>query len=133
MKQVIQSHKDLIVWNKAMELVEKIYLATQQFPREEQYGITSQMRRSSVAIPSNIAEGYHRHHLKEYVQFLYIAKSSACELETLLNISTKLKYLNNSEIAELNGLLEQILKMLTALINKLKHFKRIGYNLTSKP
>ena len=69
-----ESHQDLLVWKKSMDLVD---ILTKNFPKEELYALTSQIRRSTTAIPTNITEGYHRHHFKEYIQFLYIAKSPA--------------------------------------------------------
>ena len=80
----LKSHKDLLVWKKAMNLVEVLYKTTKDFPREEIDGPTSQIRRASISIPANITEGYQRKYIKEYVQFLYIAKSSASEVETLI-------------------------------------------------
>ncbi|HBO96557.1 MAG TPA: four helix bundle protein [Candidatus Omnitrophica bacterium] len=116
----LQSHKELLVWQKSMDLVENIYKITQLFPREELYGLTSQIRRAAVAIPTNITEGYQRNHKKEYIQFLYIAKSSASELETLLNISERLNLNLAPGFTNTKSLLTEILKMLTALISKLK-------------
>ena len=103
-----------------MSLVEEIYRLTKDFPKEEIYGLSSQMRRASVGIPTNITEGYQRHHTKEYIQFLYIAKSSAAELETLLDISARLNFINSIDCSKTNYLLSEILKMLTAMISKLK-------------
>ena len=103
-----------------MDLVENIYKITQLFPREELYGLTSQIRRAAVAIPTNITEGYQRNYKKEYIQFLYIAKSSASELETLLNISERLNLNLTPGFTNTKSLLTEILKMLTALISKLK-------------
>jgi len=103
-----------------MDLVKNIYDLTNLFPKEEIYGITSQMRRASVAIPTNITEGYYRHHRKEYVQFLYIAKSSACELETLLELSSNLGYGVKEKLNKAMDLTIQTIKMLTKLILSLK-------------
>lgn len=121
----LQSHKELQVWQKSMDLVENIYKLTQNFPKEELYGLTSQIRRAAVAIPTNITEGYQRNYKKEYIQFLYIAKSSASELETLLNISERLNLTLTTEFANTKSLLTEILKMLTALISKLKSLTTI--------
>ena len=74
---MVNSYKDLLVWQKGMQLVKELYLLTDKFPKDELYGLTSQMQRAAVAIPSNIAEGYLRNHRKEYVQFLSIALGSA--------------------------------------------------------
>ena len=103
-----------------MDLVENIYKITQLFPREELYGLTSQIRRAAVGIPTNITEGYQRNHKKEYIQFLYIAKSSASELETLLNIAERLNLNLTTGFINTKSLLTEILKMLTALISRLK-------------
>ena len=116
----LKSHEDLIVWQKAMNLVEHIYHLTKKFPNSEQFGIIAQMRRSAVAIPANITEGYQRNHLKEYIQFLYISKSSAFELDTFLKISKRLALTNEADFKLSEELITEVLKMLTALINKLK-------------
>ena len=120
MKKKINSHKDLLVWEKSMYLVEQIYTQTKNYPKEEIYGITSQMRRSATSIPANITEGFHRNHLKEYIQFLYISKSSAAELETFLEISKRLKFINKDIFNQLNQLTSEILRMLSGLISRLK-------------
>src|SRR5208283_794307 len=90
----VKSYEDLMVWKKAMELVFAVYAATAQFPREEVYGLTSQMRRSAVSIPSNIAEGQGRATKGEFVQFLAHARGSLFELETQILISERLGYLS---------------------------------------
>lgn len=120
MKEIIQSHNELIVWQKSMDLVESIYKLTHSFPREELYGLCQQMRRAAIAIPSNIAEGYQRNHIKEYIQFLYIAKSSASELETQLILAQRLNFGNTEEQNTSLNLLTEVIKMLTKLISKLK-------------
>ncbi|MES2087925.1 MAG: four helix bundle protein [Patescibacteria group bacterium] len=112
----LSSFKELIVWQKGIELVKEIYKLTESFPKTETYGLTSQMRRSAVSIPSNIAEGYKRKNVKEYIQFLSIADGSAAELETQLIISKSI-YKTNFSIAE--NLLEEIQKMLITMIRKL--------------
>lgn len=112
----IVTHKDLKVWQKSMDLVVTIYQVSSNFPSEEKYGLTSQMRRSAVSIPSNISEGAARNSTKEYIRFLYIALGSLSELETQLMIANRLEQLNNrldEEITELR-------KMLIALIKKLE-------------
>ncbi len=106
-----------------MDLVEYMYKLTQHYPKEELYGITSQIRRATVAIPLNITEGFHRHHIKEYVQFLYIAKSSAAEVETLLEIVNRLQFNHATDIERIQRLLSEILRMLSGLISKLKLIK----------
>src|SRR2546423_585737 len=86
----VESYKELIVWQKSIKLAKEDYLFTAKFPRHEMYGLTSQMRRAAVAIPSNIAEGQSRKNLKEYIQFLNIAYGSAAELETQVILSKDL-------------------------------------------
>lgn len=86
----MKSHKDLEVWKRSVELVKTIYEITKSFPKEELYGLTNQMRRSAISIPSNIAEGAARNHNKEFIQFLYITLGSIAELETQIIISKKL-------------------------------------------
>lgn len=113
----LNSYKELIVWQKSIELVKEIYLVTGSFPREEIYGLVSQMRRASVSIPSNIAEGYKRKNLKEYIQFLSIADGSSAELETQIIIS-KTVY-QEIDFSKIENLLEEIQKMLITLIRKL--------------
>ncbi|MFA6294424.1 MAG: four helix bundle protein [Victivallales bacterium] len=115
---MLKGHKDLDVWKKSIDLVEYLYKLTKEFPKEEAYSLTSQIRRSVVSIPSNIAEGAARNSKKEYVQFLYIALGSAAELETQLIISARLGYLNSS--TEFLSQLNDITKMLVGLISYLK-------------
>lgn len=93
-------HKDLDVWKKSMDLVESVYKLTQQFPEAEKFGLTSQMRRSAVSIPSNIAEGTARKGDKELLQFLYIAIGSVAELETQYLIAIRLGFISNHTLVE---------------------------------
>jgi len=93
--KVVKTHRDLDVWKNRIELVKKIYILTKDFPKEEIYTLTSQIRRSAISIPSNIAEGAARNSKKEFIQFLYIALGSAAELETQL--IGLIKYLKNRE------------------------------------
>ncbi|MGC9337367.1 MAG: four helix bundle protein [Candidatus Cloacimonadia bacterium] len=92
---MVRTHKDLDVWKLGIELVEKIYKATTVFPKEKIYGLTSQMRRATVSIPSNIAEGAARNSEKEFIQFLYISLGSLSELETQIIIANKIGYLDS--------------------------------------
>ncbi len=119
MDNKITSFKDLIVWQKSMDLCEEIYLVTSGFPRSELYGLVSQIRRCSVSIPSNIAEGKLRSYKAEYIQFLRIAYGSGAELETQLLISLRIGYLNKKNFEKLSSLLVEIMKMLNVLIGKL--------------
>jgi len=113
----IKSYKELIVWQKSMTLVKELYKITEQFPSSEQFGLTSQMRRASVSIPSNIAEGWGRLSRKNYIQFLRISRGSLFELETQLLIVKDLNYIKDSK--EIEGLIIEISKMLNSLIKKL--------------
>lgn len=117
----IQSYKDLLVWQKAFKLSLFIYRITKKFPKDELYGIVSQIRRCSISIPSNIAEGYARHRKLEYIQFLQIAFASGAELETQLLIAKELGYITTEGFNEVYGLLQEIMKMLNVLIGKLKN------------
>ena len=112
------THKDLDVWKLSVDLVVDIYRLTESFPKNELYGLTSQIRRAAVSIPSNIAEGAARKNTKEFIQFLYISLGSIAEIDTQLIISQRLGY------AEINGELadriEHVRKMLINLIRKLK-------------
>ncbi len=116
----ITSHKDLIVWQKAMDLVVEIYALTEKFPRSELYGITSQMRRAAVSIPSNIAEGRRRRSKREFRHFLLNAFGSGAELETQIGISERLPFGKELSMITSKNLLEETMKMLNALISKLE-------------
>ena len=115
---MIRDFKDLDVWRKSIELTEKIYCLTADFPKEELYGLTSQMRRSAVSIPSNIAEGSSRAGSKELLQFLSIARGSAAELETQIIIAGRLGYIEDA--SESLATLATTQKMLNALIRSLR-------------
>jgi four helix bundle protein len=114
------SHKDLKVWLKGIELVKSIYEITKLFPSNEQFGLTSQMRRAAVSIPSNIAEGCGRNSDKELIYFLYIALGSASELETQIIISGELGFLEKVKSEELQNLISEIIKMISSLIKSIK-------------
>ena len=116
---MIESHKNLIVWQKSMDLVESVYGITEKFPSKEQFGLISQMRRAAVSIPSNIAEGYGRHASGSYIQFLSIARGSLLELETQIELSIRLKYFNECESEKIFSDIIEISKMLTSLILKI--------------
>ena len=114
---MIHTYKDLIVWQKAMDLVVEIYKLTNLFPKSELYGLTSQVRRSAISIPSNIAEGRFRGTIKDYLNFLRIAYSSGAELETQIEISKRLKY--GVDFLAVDKLLEEIMKILNVIIGKM--------------
>ncbi len=123
-KEQLRTHKDLDVWNKAMELAGEVYSVTRQFPREEVYGLTSQTRRAAVSIPSNIAEGAARNSRKEFIQFLHVALGSVAELETQLILATQMGFIHNNSIF---NRIEQVRKMLLGLLRFLKR-KPITHN-----
>tara|TARA_B100000315_G_scaffold209955_1_gene205953 strand:- start:479 stop:856 length:378 start_codon:yes stop_codon:yes gene_type:complete len=114
----IKSYRDLIVWQKSMELVKEVYLITKALPKEEQYGLTSQIRRSSISIPSNIAEGYGRHSTNDYLRFLQIATGSLYELQTQLEISRNLDFLPKESFDKSFEGSREIERMLSSLIRK---------------
>ena len=116
---MIHSYKDLIVWQRSMELVTAIYELTEDFPKEEMYGLTSQMRRAGISIPSNIAEGRVRGTAKEYLQFLRISYGSGAELETQIEIGKRLKDTKHLDYQKADALLLEVMKMLNSIINKL--------------
>lgn len=116
-KKQWRTHKDLDVWNNSMEFVENIYLLTEKMPKDEKFGLVSQIRRSAISIPSNIAEGAARNSHKEFIQFLYISLGSLAEVETYLLIAQRL---NITEETSLLDDLDVIRKMLLGLIKFLK-------------
>ena len=116
----IKSFKELRIWQKGMEIVKDTYLLTKKFPKEELYGLSSQMKRSAISIPSNVAEGFKRYHNKEYSQFLYIALGSIGELETQVIIAQELGFIAKEELEAISEKIDHVSKMTASLINKLK-------------
>jgi four helix bundle protein len=112
-------HKKLDVWQKGMEVAQMIYKLTNSFPSEEKFGLVSQMRRAAISIPSNVAEGAARQGKAEFRNFLSMAQGSLSELDTQLELSVLLGYLNAEKIKEISGLLIRVDKMLSALIRSL--------------
>ena len=115
----MNSYRDLIVWQKSFKLVIEIYKLTSIFPKSELYGIANQMRRASISVPSNIAEGYSRKYRKEYIQFISIAFSSGAELQTQLLLARVLELAPKEKFNTSFGLLEEVMKMLNALSKSL--------------
>ena len=115
-----KSYRDLIVWQKAMDLVEETYRVTPNFPQEEQYGLTAQLRRAAVSIPSNIAEGQGQGSDKNFGRFLSIAQGSPTELETQLLIAERLNYLDSQSLPPALSQCDEIGKMLTGLQKRLR-------------
>ena len=117
----VKSYRELEVWQKAVELVVLIYRHTKGFPKEEVYGLTSQMRRAAVSVPSNIAEGQGRRTTGEFLNYLSIARGSLLELETQAIIAQKLEFLTTPALQEIEIQLTQVGKMLNGLINALNN------------
>lgn len=115
----MKSFRELRVWQQAMDLVEAVYSLTQDFPRQETYGLTSQVRRAAISVPSNIAEGHTREHLKEYLHHRSMAQASLAEVETQLEIATRLKYLSVHRLSDLLLQISSLGKQLYALRNAL--------------
>jgi four helix bundle protein len=115
----IKSYRDLVVWQKSMDVVLQTYVLTEGFPRSELYGLTSQMRRAAISIPSNIAEGKMRGTRKDYRNFLINALGSGSELETQIDIAKKLHFISTPDCEKIDALLEEVLKMLNTLVKKL--------------
>jgi four helix bundle protein len=117
MEDKIRSFKDLKVWQKGIELVKEVYKIVRNFPREERYGLSSQMTRAAISIPSNIAEGFKRRYAKEHKQFLSIALGSCAELETHLVIAKELGFINENLAVE--DLLDHVSRMIVNLDKKI--------------
>ncbi|MDO9152546.1 MAG: four helix bundle protein [Paludibacter sp.] len=122
------THKDLNVWKKSMNMVILTYRLTGQFPKEELFGLSSQMRRAAVSIPSNIAEGHGRNSDKELIRFLFISLGSASELETQILLSNKLDFLKEEGFNQLNELNNEIIRMLVALIRSKNNGQLVNLN-----
>jgi four helix bundle protein len=116
----VQSYRDLIVWQKSVELVLEIYRATQDFPRAETYGLVSQLRRAAVSVPSNVAEGHARLSTGEYRQFLGHARGSLMEIETQILISQRLGYMNSGQSNILLNRATEVGKVLNGLLSSLR-------------
>ena len=115
----MKSHKDMDVWNLAIDFAENVYSITREYPRDELYGLVSQMRRAAVSISANISEGAARKSRKEFLHFLYIARASSSELDTLLEISKRTNMTGEENIQNARQMNLTLIKMLTALINRL--------------
>ena len=116
----MKSYRDLIVWQKSMHWVTLVYSLTSKIPESEKFGLISQIRRSSVSIPSNIAEGYGRNYKKDYSRFLQISRGSLFECQTQIEIALNLGFISREDCKEINDFSTEIEKMLNSLINKLK-------------
>lgn len=116
----LRYYQDLVVWQRSMESVKEIYSLIKHLPKEELYGLSDQMRRAAVSIPSNIAEGQARYSNKDFIRFLYISRGSIAELETQLQICMHLEYVTSAEIDKAMGLCHHVSKLLNTLIKTLK-------------
>ena len=114
------TYRDLLVWQRAMDLAEAVYSATQKFPKEEMYGLTSQMRRCSVSVPANIAEGHGRNQPKSFAYFLRVAIGSLKELETHILLAQRFRMIDDTSVNNLLNETEEIAKMLHSLIRRQK-------------
>ncbi|MBR4804603.1 MAG: four helix bundle protein [Bacteroidales bacterium] len=114
------SYKDLLVWQKAMEITKEVYLLVKVLPKEETFALSDQIRRAAVSIPSNIAEGQERNSHSEFVRFLYIAQGSRAELETQLMIGNTIGYFDNNNVESLLNNLYELGKMINSLINSIQ-------------
>ncbi len=115
----ITHYRELLVWQKGIDLADGIYAITSAFPKEELYGLAAQMRRAAVSIPSNIAEGCARNSTKEFIRFIYISKGSLAELETQVFIAEKRKYISGDKVRAILASSEEISRMLSGLLRAL--------------
>ncbi|MCX7647345.1 MAG: four helix bundle protein [Elusimicrobiales bacterium] len=115
----IKSYEKLKIWQDSIIFVKNIYKLTEKFPKEEMFGIISQIRRASISVPSNIAEGWTRRHTKEYMNFLSISLGSLSEVHTLLVISKEIGYISDKDISEVSDEINKLKKMIYASINSL--------------
>ncbi len=115
----IQSHRDLIVWRKAMDMSVQVYKLAESFPKTETYRLTSQITRSAVSVPANIAEGHARSTKKDYANFLAIAKGSLMETETFVMLAIRLDYISSTQAHPTLSIITEISKMLTTLRNRI--------------
>lgn len=115
----INNYRDLLVWQKGMVLVKHVYRVTRSFPRDEMYGLTSQMRRAAVSVPSNIAEGHGRFQTKDFIRFLRTSMGSLFELQTQLEIAFDLDYFSDEDHRKLTDWSAELERMLSSLIRKL--------------
>ncbi|HEX4029792.1 MAG TPA: four helix bundle protein [Terracidiphilus sp.] len=121
---MVQSFRDLVVWQRSMELAVAVYRVSKELPREEMYGLSSQMRRSAVSVPCNIAEGQGRNNTGEFRQFLGIARGSNSELQTQIEIARRLQFADAQLLDEAESLSHEVGKMLFSMLESLKTTKR---------
>jgi four helix bundle protein len=117
--QKIKSYRELLIWQKGIELVKEIYILTRKLPKMEKFTLVDQMHRSAISIPSNIAEGQARQHPKEFRQFLFMALGSLAELDTHLVVAKELEYLTENDLKNINEKITEIRRMTRGLLSKL--------------
>jgi len=117
---VIKSHKDLLAWQKAMELVELVYDLTRAFPREELFGLATSLRRAAVSIPSKIADGHERDNTREFIHYLSVARGALSEVETQIEIAKRLAYIDDEQQARFNQLVSDTGKIINGLMNSME-------------
>ena len=117
----IKTYRDLLVWQKSMDLVTEIYRLSKSFPQDELYGLSAQIRRSAVSVPSNIAEGYGRQSKQDYLRFLKMASGSLYELQTQIEISQKLSYISKDDYEVIFNRAKEIERMLSSMIRKVEN------------
>ena len=122
-KTKIPNYRDLQIWHKAIELSKAVYMLTRAFPKEEQYGLSAQIRRATVSVPSNIAEGQARYGKKEFAHFLYIARGSLAEIDTQCVIAQQLGYINEHQYQSIFSKVDELQRMIYTLIDKLNGTK----------
>jgi four helix bundle protein len=115
----VKHYRELIVWQKAMDLVELVYRATRYFPKEEMFGLTMQIRKAAVSIPSNIAEGQGRNTTREFMHFLSVARGSLQEMETQILLGERMTYLTAEQSGQVIGLSSEVGRLMTGLLNSL--------------
>lgn len=120
---MIKTYRELIVWQKSMKLVSEIYRITKEFPKNEEFSLSTQLRRAAISIPSNIAEGFGRNTPKEFTRFLYISIGSLFEVQTQIDISLDQKYITNNTHKDIFEKSREIERMICSLIRKIKNVK----------
>ena len=120
MSETTKGYRDLIAWQKAMELIEPVYLLVKHLPVEERYELSSQIRRAVISVPANIAEGQARQHAKEFLQFLSMARGSLAELDTLLLAAQRLEYLTAMQVAPVEERITELRRILQGLMSSVQ-------------
>ncbi len=123
----VYDHRNLLIWNKAMNFLDEVYRITRKFPRDEMFGLTNQLRRAVVSIPSNIAEGHGRGSAKEFSYFLHVAKGSLAEAHTQILIAVRLHYVTPADVQNAMNLYDELIRMIGRLIARIKETGTFPY------